>query len=94
MERLVPPVPGEGLLATEMAGRVMNLTIALTMAGDQVRLMDLFKRYGGHMAETEHASAFHLLAGEVNPKRPESIAEGLKQVDHVKDFYQDYSARP
>ncbi len=94
LERLVPPVPGEGLLATEMAGRVMNLTIALTMAGDQVRLMDLFKRYGGHMAETEHASAFHLLAGEVNPKGPESIAEGLKQVDHVKDFYQDYSARP
>ena len=94
LERLIPPAPGAGPIATDMSDRVMNLAIALTMAGDQARLIDLFKRYGQQMAETRHASAFNLLAGEVNPRGPESIAEGLKQVDHVKDFYDEYSARP
>ena len=91
--RLVPPEPAGDSLEEAEADRIMNLAIALTMAEDRVRLIELYKAYGEQMALTKHKSSFRLLAGDAGSGNRKSIAEGLEQVDRVQDFYQEYRSQ-
>ena len=42
------------------------------------------------MAQTEHSSAFRLLAGDLGRGNSGTVAERLESVDDVQEFYRDY----
>ena len=90
LRRLIPLEPPPGPLSATEAERVMNLAVALTMSDDRLGLVELFKHYGDAMAATQHHDAFRLLAGDVESEGFSSIAEGLEEVDRVRNFYQSY----
>jgi hypothetical protein len=81
-------IPEAKSLSNPAAKRIMNYAIALTMADDRVRLIELYRNYASLMAETEHSSAFRLLAGDLGGGG--TVAQRLDSVEDVQDFYRDY----
>ncbi len=90
LRRLIPTDPPPRPLEPAEAERVMNLAVALTMSDDRLGLVELYKHYGEAMAETEQQAAFRLLAGDIESDDYSSIAEGLEEVERVRDFYRSY----
>ncbi len=87
LERLVPATPPpERPLREAEAEAVLDLAVALTMAGKRKKIRALGRVYKDGMSRGPHKDAFALLAGDPEPSRVKSVAEELAQVDKVEAF--------
>jgi len=78
-----PPEPGDEL--SDQAGRyVLNLAVALNLAGDQTGLAELRRDFGAAMELTEYAADFRILAA--TEPNTEDIGANLRRVTVVDDF--------
>ncbi len=90
LRQLVPKDPPDGPLGERQARIVLNLAIALTLADDRVKLIDLNKRYGGPMSGTPKGEIFALLANDIDSSGFRTIAEGLGQLNEAQAFMAGY----
>ena len=72
---------------------MLNLAVALTLAGDQQRLTELRNAWGDAMVAGPHSEAFALLSEELDPGSVATIAQQLAQVDRVQAFMATYRER-
>ena len=94
LERLVPAFPpAEGPLGDAEAEDVVNLAVALTMAGERKKILALGRAYTEAMARGPHKETFTFLVGDLEPGRVKSIAEELAQVEEVEAFLASYRKR-
>lgn len=87
------PEPSDMPLDATLSGQVLNLAVALTLAGDQERLTELRNTWGDAMVAGPHSEAFALLAEELDPGSVATIAQQLAQVDRVQAFMATYRER-
>ena len=85
-ERLVPATPPERPLREAEGDAVLDLAVALTMAGEHKKILALGRAYKDGMSRGPNKDAFALLAGDLEPDRVKSAAEELAQVDQVEAF--------
>ncbi len=92
--RLVPPAPPKDQPFAEAQSRtVVDLAVALTLAGDGDKLRTLGKAYGEVMQTQPAGQTFALLIGDLQPGQTKSIAEELAQVAQVEAFMNSYRER-
>lgn len=87
------PEPSGTPLDATLSGQVLNLAVALTLAGDQQRLTELRNAWGDAMVAGPHSEAFALLSEELDPGSVATIAQQLAQVDRVQAFMATYRER-
>ncbi|MCH8997686.1 MAG: hypothetical protein IID48_05395, partial [Proteobacteria bacterium] len=86
LERLVPLPPPERPLREAESDAVLDLAVALTMAGERDKILALGRTYEEGMSRGPNTEAFALLVGDLEPNRVKSAAEELAQVDQVEAF--------
>lgn len=92
--RLVPPAPAQDTPFAEAESRaVVDLAVALTLAGEGDKLLTLGKAYGEVMRTQPAGQTFALLIGDPQPGQSKSIAEELAQVAQVEAFMTSYRER-
>jgi tetratricopeptide (TPR) repeat protein len=92
--RLVPPAPLEDKPFAEAESRtVVDLAVALTLAGESDKLRTLGKAYGEVMQDQPSGQTFALLISDLQPGQTKSIAEELAQVAQVEAFLNSYRER-
>jgi len=92
--RLVPPAPPKDQPFAEAESRtVVDLAVALTLAGEGDKLRTLGKAYGEVMQTQPAGQTFALLIGDLQPGQTKSIAEELAQVAQVEAFMNSYRER-
>ncbi len=93
--QLIPrPAPKRGELPEEDARNVVNLAVALTLAGDRSALARLAKDYADLLPEGAKQDSLALLAGAVASNRTRTIAEELQQVGEIEAFMESYRQSP
>ena len=94
LARLVPEKPpaDRALTGVEVES-LINLAVALTLAGDGERLRELGKTYVKAMADSPYSATFVLLVGDLEPGRTKSIAEELAQAQQAESFLAGYRKR-
>ncbi|MCH8154033.1 MAG: hypothetical protein IH786_02000 [Proteobacteria bacterium] len=85
-ERLVPATPPERPLREAESDAVLDLAVALTMAGERDKILALGRAYKDGMSRGPNTDAFALLAGDLEPDRVKSAAEEMAQLDRVEAF--------
>ena len=89
--QLIPkPAPKRGELPEEDARNIVNLAVALTLAGDREALGRLAKDYADVLPEGVKQDSLALLAGAEAGKRARTIAEELQQVGDFEAFMKSY----
>ncbi|MCH6587904.1 MAG: hypothetical protein IH805_06290 [Proteobacteria bacterium] len=86
LERLVPATPPERPLREAESDAVLDLAVALTMAGERDKILALGRAYKDGMSRGPNTDAFALLAGDLEPDRVKSAAEEMAQLDRVEAF--------
>ncbi len=90
-ERLVPRAPPEVRpLREDESEAVVDLLVALTMAGDHDRIDRLGRTYREAMSRGPHAQTFKLLVGAPRSDGPKSVEEELAGVADVEAFMASY----
>ncbi|RMD63726.1 MAG: hypothetical protein D6826_04155, partial [Alphaproteobacteria bacterium] len=90
--RLVPETPPQRPLSEEESRDVVNLAIALTMAGARDDLIALNRDWGAAMTGSPDRETFLLLAGGLDPTRPKTIADELAEVAQAEAFLSRYQS--
>jgi tetratricopeptide (TPR) repeat protein len=94
LRRLVPAAPDPDKPLSDEDGRaVMDLAVALTLAGEDEKLAALGKAYGEAMRTRPSALTFALLVGDPKAGQNRSVAEELAQVAEVEAFMVNYRER-
>ena len=94
LERLVPATPpSERPLREAESDAVLDLAVALTIAGERDKILALGRTYEDGMSRGPNKHAFALLVGDLEPNRVKSAAEELAQVDQVEAFLASYRKR-
>lgn len=93
LEQLVPETPPGRPLKGDESEAVMNLAVALTMAGDGQRLTKLAKAYDKAMQATPRGSAFAVLVHDPGTGTAEPVARQLAEVAQFETFLSDYRAQ-
>jgi hypothetical protein len=93
LTRLIPLLPPRRPMEDEESQLVVNLAVALLLAGDAVELEDLNRRYGAAMARGPQADTFRLLVGDGERFALTSIADELSKVGQAQDFMASYRER-
>jgi hypothetical protein len=92
--RLAPAAPPADRPLSETEREVLvNLAVALTLAGDYAKLRDLGKTFADAMASGPRKHVFALLIGDLESDTVKSIAEELAVVGRVRDFMSSYRER-
>lgn len=90
----LPPPPAEDQgLSDYASAQVINLSVALTLAGQEKALKELAGLYGQAMLQGPHADAFTLLAGQGAVTGGTSITAELAKVERVQAFMANYRAK-
>ena len=91
LERLVPAAPPAKRSLTEDESRdVVDLAVALIIAGDRKKMLALGQTYGTAMSRGPHRDTFDLLVGDLDAGRAKTVAEELAQVDTAEAFLASY----
>ncbi|MFQ6018261.1 MAG: hypothetical protein ACE5KF_08690, partial [Kiloniellaceae bacterium] len=94
LARLAPARPPADRPITEAESQTLvSLAVALTLAGERDKLIELGKRFKAAMAAGSQRDTFALLVGDLEPGKVKSIAERLAQVDQVRAFMASYRER-
>lgn len=93
LSKLIPLLPPRRQMAEDESQLVVNLAVALMLAGETVELEDLNRRYGAAMAKGPHADTFNLLVGDGDKTAVASIADELSKVAAAQDFMTNYRER-
>ena len=89
--RLVPAAPPAKRSLTEDESRdVVDLAVALIIAGDRKKMLALGQTYGTAMSRGPHRDTFDLLVGDLDAGRAKTVAEELAQVDTAEAFLTSY----
>jgi tetratricopeptide (TPR) repeat protein len=72
---------------------LVNLAVALTLAGDHAKLRELGRTFADAMASGPRKHVFALLIGDLDSDTVKSIAEELAVVSRVRDFMSSYRER-
>lgn len=92
--RLAPAAPPADRPLSEAEQEILvNLAVALTLAGDHAKLRDLGKTFADPMASGPRKHVFALLTGDRESNTVKSIAEELAVVGRVRDFMSSYRER-
>lgn len=92
--RLVPSAPIKDKPFSEVESRtVVDLAVALTLAGERDKLRTLGKAYGEVMQSQPTGQTFALLIGDLQANETKSIAEELAQVAQAEAFLTSYRER-
>ncbi|MGO1117836.1 hypothetical protein ACTL6U_03995 [Rhodovibrionaceae bacterium A322] len=88
----LPPPPAEdgGTLTKSVSAQVINLSVALTLAGHEKALKELAGLYGPAMLQGPNADAFTLLAGQGAVTGGTSITGELAKIERVQAFMANY----
>jgi hypothetical protein len=92
-ERLVPAAPPERPLREAESDAVLDLAVALTMAGERDKILALGRTYKDGMSRGPNKDAFALLVGDLELGRAKSAAEELAQLDRIAAFLASYRER-
>ncbi|MGF1591697.1 MAG: hypothetical protein ACFCUW_00380 [Kiloniellaceae bacterium] len=93
LSKLIPLLPPRRPMEEEESQLVVNLAVALLLAGEVVELEDLNRRYGAAMARGPQADTFRLLVGDGERFELTSIADELSKVGQAQDFMASYRER-
>ncbi len=95
LTRLVGAAPAAGqVLAAERSVRVLNLAVALNLAGDRRGLDTLRERFGPAMETTEFANDFRVIASkDTNSRELRNALSRVAAVDDFKAFIEAYRDR-
>jgi tetratricopeptide (TPR) repeat protein len=93
LSKLIPLLPPRRAMEVEESQLVVNLAVALMLAGQSIDLEDLNRRYGAAMAKGPHGDTFKLLVGDGEKIAISSIADQLSKVGQAQDFMANYRER-